>query len=116
MTDRYAAYRMVHPFGGWWVVATEDEWFHDDWTAKCHTEADAQRIAAALNREDPIEPDICLAFDIDGPHRPSHNLCHRVKGHDGPHGNEEYDWPAACHHDPLDLCDRCRTPTEEAQP
>lgn len=51
--NHYAAYRQVHPWGEWWLVATEDEWLDDTYTAKCHTQADAERIAAALNREAP---------------------------------------------------------------
>ncbi len=50
-TGPYAAFRQVHPWGEWWLVATEAEWMDDYWTAKCHTKADAERIAAALNRE-----------------------------------------------------------------
>lgn len=47
--NRFAAHRQVHPWGEWWLVATETEWWSDTWTAKCHTRADAERIAAALN-------------------------------------------------------------------
>jgi hypothetical protein len=34
----------------------------------------------------------CMAFNMDGV-SPTHNLCWRPRGHEGPHGNERVEWP-----------------------